>query len=74
MGGLPKKAGRAWTVCRFKRGFGKKEEGSVFEGDDTPIHTMHDEGIQTQRLDKVAANNKKFIKYLHSNIKWQLKT
>ena len=29
-GGLPEKR-RAWTVCRFKRGLGKKEEG-VFEG------------------------------------------
>ena len=31
----------AWTVCRFKGGLGKKEEGGVFEREfDTPIHTM----------------------------------
>ena len=27
-----KRGGGAWTVCRFKEGLGKKEEGSVFEG------------------------------------------
>ena len=30
MGGLPK--GRGVTVCRFKRGLGKKKGGGVFEG------------------------------------------
>ena len=33
----------AWTVCRFKGGFGKKEGGGVFEGErvvDTSMHTM----------------------------------
>ena len=36
--GLPKKG--AWKVCRFKVGLGKKERGGVFEGVDTPMHTM----------------------------------
>ena len=34
--GLPKN--RAWTVCRFEGGLGKKEGRG---GDDTPMHTMH---------------------------------
>ena len=29
-GGLPEKG--AWTVCRFKRGLGKKDGGGVFHG------------------------------------------
>ena len=29
--------GGDWTVCRFKRGLFKKEDGGV----DTPMHTMH---------------------------------
>ena len=29
-----------WTVCRFRDSLGKKEEGGVFEGVDTPMHTM----------------------------------
>ena len=29
-----------WAVCRFKKELGKKEEGGVFEGVDTSIHTM----------------------------------
>ena len=30
-----------WTVCRFKGGgLGKKEEGGIFEGVDTPMHSM----------------------------------
>ena len=28
---MTKKGGGAWTVCRFKRGPGKKEWGGVFE-------------------------------------------
>ena len=34
--------GGSWTVCRFKRGFGKKEGGCVYECDgvDTSIHSM----------------------------------
>ena len=34
--------GWAWTVCRFKRGLGKKEGGCVYECDgvDTSIHSM----------------------------------
>ena len=31
-GGDCLKRGRAWTVYRFKKGLGKKEEGGVFEG------------------------------------------
>ena len=39
-GELPKKGGRARTVCRFKRGLGK-EGGGVFEGVFIPpMHTM----------------------------------
>ena len=35
----------AWTVCRFKGGGGRegawqKRGGGVFEGVDTPMHTM----------------------------------
>ena len=30
----------AWTVCRFKRGLGKKEEGGVFERECT-MHAMN---------------------------------
>ena len=42
IGGLSKKG--AWTVCRFKGGgLGKKEGGSVFEGEvDIPMHTTHE--------------------------------
>ena len=71
---MPKKVGGLGQLVDLRGRFGKKEEASVFERVDTPMHTMHDEDIQTQRLDKAAANNKKFIKYLPSNIKWQLKT
>ena len=41
------------------RGLGKKD---AFEGGGgliPPMYTMYDEDIQTQRLDKVAADNKK---------------
>ena len=36
------RGGGSWTVCRFKRGFGKKEGGCVYECDgvDTSIHSM----------------------------------
>ena len=32
--------GGAWTVCRFKGRLGKKEEGGIFEGGDTLMHTV----------------------------------
>ena len=39
-GGIALKGGGgAWTVCKFKGGLDKKE-GGVFEGVDTPMHTM----------------------------------
>ena len=50
-GELPQKGGRgAWTVCRFKRGLDKKEGGGVFEGDDTPMHTVCIATVHQQRF------------------------
>ena len=72
IGGLPKKAGGLGQFVDLIGSLAKKKESSAFEGFDTPMHIMDVEGIQTQRWHKVAANNRKFIKYLHSNIKWQL--
>ena len=31
-GGGGAEKGGAWTVCKFKGGIGKKEEGDIFEG------------------------------------------
>ena len=44
-GVLPKKW--AWTVHRFK-GVLVKEEGSVFQGVDTPMHTMISHNFNSQ--------------------------
>ena len=41
--------GGAWTVFRFKWGLGKKERGGVFEGGDTPMHTMNAETIVKEK-------------------------
>ena len=41
MGNCQKNGGRPWTVCRFKRGLGKKRGRIVFlRGHDTPMLTM----------------------------------
>ena len=40
-GNCHKNGGRPWTVCRFKRGLGKKRRGIVFlRGHDTPMLTI----------------------------------
>ena len=73
MEGLPKKSGgRLGQFADLRGRLAKKRTVVFLRGliPQCPLCMM--KAYKLKRLDKVAANNKKVIKYLHSNIKWQL--
>ena len=73
MEGLPKKSGGRLGQFADLRGRLAKKRTVVFLRGLTPQCPLcMMKAYKLKRLDKVAANNKKIIKYLHSNIKWQL--
>ena len=45
--------GVAWTVCRFKRGLGKKEGVVFLRGVDTPVYTMRKHLLYVLRSSQV---------------------